>query len=59
MIRAAESFQIICSPEQLEKMLRVISHNGGVAETIRTEHDAVYLVIVKGSAGGEETHGIG
>ncbi|MHC1742132.1 MAG: hypothetical protein AB9873_03755 [Syntrophobacteraceae bacterium] len=47
IIRADESFKIICGREQLERMKRVIAHNGGVEEIEREEGDAVYLVIRK------------
>ncbi len=54
IVRADETFRIICTREQLDRMKRVISHNGGVEEIEREEADAVYLLIRKASPIKEE-----
>jgi hypothetical protein len=53
-MRPGEAFGIICGPDQLERMRRVIAHNGGADTVERTESDAVYLVVRKLPHGGEE-----
>jgi len=54
IIRAGESFKIICAPDQLEKMQRVIAHNGGADKIEKTEPDAVYLIVQKLPPSGDE-----
>lgn len=52
-MHAGEAFKIICGPDQLERMQRVIGHNGGAAEIERTDRDAVYLVVRRAPSDGE------
>jgi len=54
-LRPEESFKIICTPEQVEKMRKVVAHNGGRMETERTEADAVFIIVRKEASGGERT----
>jgi hypothetical protein len=54
MVPVDETFKIICAPEQMDRMQRVIAHNGGVGEIVRAEPDAVYVVIRKLPSGGGE-----
>jgi len=46
-LRPGDSFKFICTPEQMEKMNKVITHNGGVMETEKREEDSVFAVVRK------------
>jgi hypothetical protein len=46
-MRSGESFGIVCTKEQQNKMERVIDHNGGGAEIVKIREDAVYVSVIK------------
>ncbi|HOV86413.1 MAG TPA: hypothetical protein PLM79_08625 [Syntrophobacteraceae bacterium] len=47
-LREGNSFGIICAHEQLDRMLKVIRHNGGSGSIQRRGRDAVYVRVSKG-----------
>jgi hypothetical protein len=46
-LRPGETFGIICSGDQLDKLERVIRHNGGKAEVLQEKGGDVYVTVVK------------
>ena len=46
-LRPGESFQFICTADQVEKMKRVAGHNGGAADIVRLEEGAVFMRVTK------------
>jgi hypothetical protein len=46
-LRRGEIFGIICSVDQLLKMERVVHHNGGRAEVLLKQGDALYVKVLK------------
>ncbi len=46
-LRGGESFKIICAPDQIERLGKVASHNGGELAVEKVENEAVYASVCK------------
>jgi hypothetical protein len=45
--RIGDKIRFICDPEHVEKMLKVIDHNGGRVEERRTNEEGVFFTVTK------------